>query len=191
VARYRCAGCGSEFESDEPRCPSCHRKTTVQGADVAPRSVSVEPSRGPGRSPAERHWRANAILQTIFVGLHLLCLASVVLNLLLASWSGAPGNPFGTAFAPPQDSVEHGAFYATLGAIGVWSAVGLVWTPLNAWGLWKRRPWARTSTLVYWIGSLFTCCCVPFGAYGIWSLLREDVRDLAGSPAPFVGPAPG
>jgi hypothetical protein len=39
-----------------------------------------------------------------------------------------------------------------------------------------RRPWGRTSALVYYGISLITCCCTPFGIYGLISLTRESVR---------------
>lgn len=171
--RYRCAGCGTAFEGEDARCPACHRKTTVSAVGSKPPPVLLAgPRLAAEPTAAQKHWKANAILQTAFIALHFLSLGSVAVNFALMSMGG----PLGGAFAPPQDAAEAAGFYGTLGVIGGWSLIGLVWTPINAWGLWKKRPWARTSTLVYWIGSLFTCCCVPFGAYGIWSLLREDVR---------------
>lgn len=182
--RYRCAGCGTDFEGDEARCPSCHRKTTVAAVGSKPPPILLGAPRPVQKSAAEKHWTANAILQSVFIALHLLTLASVAVNLALVSYSGTPGNPFGNAFAPPQTDAEAAGFYGTFAVLGGWSLLGLVWTPINAWGLWKKRPWARTSTLVYWIGSLFTCCCVPFGAYGIWSLLRDDVKAIAVPPPP-------
>jgi len=60
----------------------------------------------------------------------------------------------------------------------VWAVAGLVWTPMNARGLWKREPWARTSTLYYWIASIPLCCCIPTGLYGIWSMRRPTTRAL-------------
>jgi hypothetical protein len=183
MTRYRCVGCSSDFEADEPRCPTCHRKTTVHSAHAPPgASLVSSPPAPPAKSSAERHWTANAVLMSVFVALHLLTLASVCINLFLVSWSGSHGSPLGPLWTPPETGAEQAGFYTAFVGIGAWSLVGIVWTPLNAWGLWKKRSWARTSTLVYWIGSLFTCCCVPFGAYGIWSLLRDDVRRLSTAP---------
>ncbi len=71
------------------------------------------------------------------------------------------------------------------GVVGVARAIltafafaGVVWTPLNAVGLYKRRPWARKSTIAYWIMGLPLCCCFPTGLYGLWSLTRPGVRNL-------------
>jgi hypothetical protein len=59
-----------------------------------------------------------------------------------------------------------------------WGIAGLVWTPLNARGLWKRRDWARRSAIAYWVISMPFCCCFPVGIYAIWSLRRPRVRAL-------------
>jgi hypothetical protein len=65
-----------------------------------------------------------------------------------------------------------------IGILMAWAVAGLVWTPLNARGLWKRREWARKSTIAYWVIALPICCCFPVGAYGIWSLRRPGMRAL-------------
>lgn len=64
-----------------------------------------------------------------------------------------------------------------------WAVAGLVWTPLNARGLWKRRDAARRSSIVYWVISMPFCCCFPVGIYAIWSLRRPRVRALFGAPS--------
>ena len=124
------------------------------------------PPEAPAKSAAG-HLLANQILLGFAVALHALSLLSVAINVALAATGASP--------APATDS-EAAAFYGTFACIGVWSAVGLVWAPLNLWGLHRRARWARTSTVAYWSVSLFTCCCLPFGAYGIYALLRRDVR---------------
>jgi hypothetical protein len=78
----------------------------------------------------------------------------------------------------PAEGSEAAGFYSTFGCIGTWSLVGIVWAPLNAWGLYRRHGWARVSTLAYWIVCCFTCCGLPFGAYGVYALLRPDVKSL-------------
>jgi hypothetical protein len=65
-----------------------------------------------------------------------------------------------------------------IGLLGAWAIAGLVWTPLNARGLWKRRDWARRSSIAYWVIALPMCCCFPLSFYGIWSLRRPSVRAL-------------
>jgi hypothetical protein len=68
---------------------------------------------------------------------------------------------------------------AVLGAVWkAWVIAGVVWTPLNAWGLYRRRSWARTSTLAYWWMSIPLCCCIPLGVFGIRGLGRPAVRAL-------------
>jgi hypothetical protein len=121
------------------------------------------------RASGEGHVFANAILSIAMAVLHLGTIASIVLNV----WF---------------DFHRHGAFStAEAERVGrlvawavslVWALAGLVWAPMNAWGLSKKRPWARTSTLVYWGFASILCCCLPGGGYGIWSLLRPDVRAL-------------
>ena len=64
------------------------------------------------------------------------------------------------------------------GACGLYSVIGLVVIPIAAWGVRGRKPWARTTALVYFASTLITCCCTPLGAYGIYALMRADVRAL-------------
>jgi len=60
----------------------------------------------------------------------------------------------------------------------LFSLAGVFWAPLNAYGLYHRASWARRSTLIYGICSLFTLIGIPYGAYAIYSLRRPDVREL-------------
>jgi hypothetical protein len=55
---------------------------------------------------------------------------------------------------------------------------GVLWTPVNAMGLYKRRPWARISTIAYYVVAMPFCCCLPLGVYGLWSLTRPEVKSL-------------
>jgi hypothetical protein len=103
-------------------------------------------------------------------------------NLALVRAAAVPGSPFASYYPIPDDPVSRASFFGTFAVIGTWAVLGLVWTPLNAYGLWKRRPWARLSTLIYWGGSILTCCSLPLGIYGLVSMLRKDVAVLLRGP---------
>ena len=63
-------------------------------------------------------------------------------------------------------------------AVLAWALAGVVWTPLNARGLWRRRAWARRSTMAYWAMPMSWCCCIPLPAWALWTLTRPAMRDL-------------
>jgi len=169
MAAYRCTRCDVIFEADEARCPTCLRKSGIERVEAP-----VQPGQG-GRA-GERHLKANAVLMTCFVALHAVTVLSVLINLWLA-YQGSSGQGWISEMYPlPSSHSEQLGFFGTFACLGGWGLIGLLWAPLNAWALWKRKPWARWSTLLYWAGSLFTICCIPFGLYGLWSLLRPDVR---------------
>lgn len=170
MAEYCCARCGVGFESEEPRCPRC-----LRGSEVRLARPAAAPAR---RTAAETHLLANAIVQAAFVALHLLTLASVLINLSMMVSGSLAGTPLAELHRGAETGPEQAGQYGAYGVIGIWAFLGIFWTPVNAWGLWKRRPWARISTIVYWSGSFLTCCCIPFGVYGLVSLLRRDVADL-------------
>ena len=71
---------------------------------------------------------------------------------------------------------------APVGLVGLFfkafAIAGVLWTPINAAGLYKRRSWARWSTMAYWALGFPLCCCLPLGLYGLWSLSRPEVRSL-------------
>lgn len=163
-----CTACGHAFDrEEEARCPRCLKKSTVV--------EWTSPEQGAG----ERHRRANAWLMTAMVVLHVLTALSVVIN-LIGDLSGYSAELLGPAMTPrtTEEKVGHWSAFACIGGFAI---AGLVWAPVNAWGLFRGRPWARISSITYWSASLLTCCCVPMGAYGLWSLLREDVADSFGS----------
>jgi hypothetical protein len=171
VAHYRCSTCGLAFAADEARCPKCLRKTTVQET-AAPAPARRE------RTAAEKHVLANFVLQLGLVVLHLLTTASVVINLVLSVLALSGELPAELRYPSPPPGPGRVAHFSTFACIGLFSVLGIGWVPINAWGLHKRKRWARTSTLVYWAASFITCCCAPLGVYGVYSLLRADVRAL-------------
>jgi hypothetical protein len=116
------------------------------------------------------HVIANAVLMVAAGVLHLMSIGSVTLNVVAV----ATENPlFGPA---PKSEPELLGMFIGFGWMAIAAMVGVVWAPLNAYGLLKRRPWARRSTLGYWAFVGVLCCCIPGAAYGFFSLTRHDVR---------------
>jgi hypothetical protein len=132
-------------------------------------------------SSARPHIVANFILQILMLVGHLLLGISAVVNAVLFFYGDAGWGPYAA------DAFDQGRRVGNLIAIiavALWSAVGIVWTPLNAYGLWNRRPWARSSTSAYWLLSVVTVCLIPFSLYGLLSLGRADVREALEQDTP-------
>ena len=112
------------------------------------------------------------------------------INLILSFIANQPGQPLGDFYPVPPGTPEKIGFFGTFAALGLWCSAGIVWAPLNAYGLFKKRAWARKSSLVYYAVSLFTCCCIPLGLYGLWSLSVKDIRPArpGGSRRPPLSP---
>lgn len=122
------------------------------------------------------HVRAHATLQLVLAPVHL------VLGVLLVVTPRPSASSGGGADVPTPT----GALDVLWGAVVVaglltlvgWLFLGVVWAPLNAWGLARRRPFARASTLIYGVVSLLTCVGIPYGVYAIWSMTRPGVRAM-------------
>src|SRR5688572_23250743 len=167
VDGYYCQRCELPFQGAEPRCPKCLRLSSVVPAGAAgakaiaaPAAAYVPPpSPARERRPGEGHVIANAVMQGILIGLHAVTIVSVVINIALSNTTadlGALNDVYRTT-----DDMELTVRYFTWGCMGIWSLIGMLWTPINTYGLVTRKPWARISTLVYWAGSLITICCFP------------------------------
>ena len=61
---------------------------------------------------------------------------------------------------------------------GTWTLLGTLWAPLNALGLWRRKAWARVSTLLYAGFTGFSVLGLPYAGYAIYSLTRPEVVRL-------------
>jgi hypothetical protein len=169
---FRCEACAFEFQSEVARCPRCLKQSSVVPA------VPGAPGAKRTRTPADKHIEVNAVLQTVLVGLHVWFTLSSAINLgLTLSEAGQAGHPLAGLYPTYDSEVERTAALVTYAWIGAWSVLGLFWTPINAWGLWKRRPWARATTIAYYVASILGCCCLPLGIYGLWSMGRRDVGD--------------
>src|SRR5262249_48171967 len=105
----------------------------------------------PGR-PGMVHVHVNAALQIFLAALHLCCGGAALIH------TGRLGTTESVA-----TSAEQAGYVLALVLSWVWAIGGLIWAPLNAYGLWSLRPWARASTIAYWAMSILTICCAPFG----------------------------
>lgn len=121
-------------------------------------------------SPSPRgHEAARAAARHVLynAGLQLLMLAG---HVAAAAWVGA------ISLGVIQAEASLDGIAGVL--LRVFVIAGLLWTPVNAVGLYRRRPWARASTIAYWAAGIPICCCIPLGLYGVWSLTRPSVRSL-------------
>ena len=120
--------------------------------------------------PKDAHLIANAALMLLATVWHLLCVGSVALNVTVL----AVGSPL--LGPPPGSDAELAGQLIAFVWMAIAALVGVIWAPVNAYGLFKRRPWARKSTMGYWLFVGVLCCCVPGTIYGLVSLNRQQVR---------------
>jgi hypothetical protein len=123
------------------------------------------------------HVTINAVMMAVFAFVHLCSIGSVAINLV--AFYGGP-DIFHTGAGRHANDVERTAAFATYMVALLWAVAGLGWAPINAYGLFAKKRWARTSSLVYWAVQIASCCCLPFGAYGLYAMLRRDVKTLLG-----------
>lgn len=57
-----------------------------------------------------------------------------------------------------------------------WAPIGAILTPISAYGLFRRRPWARHLTLLYAVLSLPLGITAPFALYAIYTMSSRAVR---------------
>lgn len=117
---------------------------------------------------ASLHLVANVVLLALMTLLHLAGIGSVAVNLVMF---------FQKPSTRPllEDPERIGNMIAYV-LCGLWAVSGVIAAPVTAVGLAARAGWARGLGRVYWGLSLLTVCCLPVGAYGLWSLSRDDVR---------------
>jgi hypothetical protein len=115
------------------------------------------------------HVNVNIGLMFAMTLLHFATIVSATLNglgmLVDLPWS-----------QPSHDSAELAGQASVYIIAGIAGVVGLVWAPLNAWALLRKKPWARKSCMAYWGFTGVFCCCLPGAAYGLWSLSHDDVK---------------
>jgi len=123
---------------------------------------------------ARTHLTVLLVLQVVLLAVHLLVGIGTAINAALFFYGDAGWGPYA------QEAFDQGRRMGNIIALlagASWSLVGLAWTPANAYGLWKRRPWARASTSAYCMLSLLTLVWAPIGVYGLIALSRPDVRE--------------
>ena len=57
-----------------------------------------------------------------------------------------------------------------------WGPIGVIWTPINAYGLLRKRRWAVTSTLIYSAFASLTCLATPpaiVALVTLWDLRKK------------------
>ncbi len=124
------------------------------------------------------HIVANFVLQLVMFVLHFFVVGFAIVNAVFFFYGDAGWGPYASDALNP--SRRFGNILGIVAA-GVWGYIGMVWTPINAFGLWYRRDWARASTSAYWFLSLLTLLGIPFSIYGLISLGRTDVREALSS----------
>ena len=118
------------------------------------------------------HVAINGVLQIAMFVFH----ASITALFLWAMLSEAQG-----AHAAYSPSTERVATVLAWWLAGIfftgWAPVGVIWTALNAYGLFRKRRWAITSTLIYCAIALLTCLGTPIAIYGLVTLwpLRKKI----------------
>ena len=121
----------------------------------------------PETDSARLHILANAVMLGMMTFLHLAGIGSVAIN--VAIFVAKP------ATRPLLEDPERIGNLIAYVLCGAWACLGVVLAPVCAVGLGLRAPWAHTLSRLYWAFSLLTVCCMPVGAYGLWSLARDDV----------------
>jgi tRNA A-37 threonylcarbamoyl transferase component Bud32 len=111
--------------------------------------------------------RVNALLQLLAFAVHVMLVA--VFAKYIATHEASPA-------AATSDGATPSANPVTLAIVAlyvfVWLPIGMVWTPINAYGLYRNRRWASVSTMIYSLTALPTCIGTPFGAYALATLWR-------------------
>lgn len=156
---------------------------------TAPSWVTEIVQRGLSESPAQRHPSMQTLLRELEKGLErrasvqlkvnawlqlLVWLIHVGITALVVWAMFQPDDPTPSERADASARVSYvvSALFLALVAFG-WGPIGIVWTPINAWGLFSGRRWAISSTMVYAFLSLPTCLGTPFALYALVSLWSE------------------
>lgn len=119
------------------------------------------------------HLRVHVLCQLAFGACHLVATVVFAVAMIWGVTLPKPPEPPAPPDDPSRGSLLAG-FFTVVGLL-LWIAFvvfGTVWAPLNAWGLSKRHPWARTSTLAYAALGALTCVGVPYAVYAVWSLTK-------------------
>ena len=169
--------CATLRESLPPGAPGWVLPMIERGLDADPArrfsSMSELGARLRQRLEANVHYAINALLQLLMVPFH-------VGVTTLFVWAFVSSDKPGPS-TPTHPGTE------ILGTIIVgwlmllffsgWAPAGIIWAPLNAYGLFRKRRWAVTSSLVYSAIAALTCFGTPAAIYGLATLwpLRKKI----------------
>jgi eukaryotic-like serine/threonine-protein kinase len=168
--------------------PAAVRGVLLRALDIEParRFGSIQQLLAAVRAASLRSANAHVGLNLIFSSALFFAhfaLSAFFVNAMLAG--GSPARPAGAASGDSPDGffIQTFAYLLVVWAVCtlLWAPIGLVWTPVNVWGLWRRKRWARISTLIYAIVSLPTCLATPYAVYALISLNRRAVRAMLDS----------
>jgi serine/threonine-protein kinase len=127
---------------------------------------------------ARVHLAANTIVQALLLCVHV----GIAALFVGAAMSPTPPSASQASGATGDDPFLLTAAAAVMAFCAIWSLVwtplGLIWVPVNLFGLAKRRSWARISSLLYAALCLPTCMATPYAIYAFYSLTRAEVREL-------------
>jgi eukaryotic-like serine/threonine-protein kinase len=125
---------------------------------------------------AEIHYTVNAAAQLFMWIFHVL----ITVFFLWALFS--PDTPPAPARNLPEGELRL-RYVSTVIAVWLaalfffgWAPLGVVWAPVNAYGLFRKKRWALTSTLIYAGFSALTCLGTPAAVYAfvtLWPLRKN------------------
>ena len=119
--------------------------------------------------------RRTMIACWVMLALHILGVAVGLFGLATELSGHRPPPTFGSgSFGAGQQL----GYALTVPLLLVVNGVAGLWAGANARGLRDRKPWAYRSTLAYSAFVALSCCCIPAGLYGLWSLTRPGVADF-------------
>jgi len=132
------------------------------------------PLPGAPRPQPPLHVTIQLVVMLALCGLSLLTLLSVAINFaVFLSRLHYVGSMAQTSYERGQQL----GYVIGITAPAIAAMLNLAWAPINVWGLWTRKPWAAMSTKAFWVVSVVTVCCAPFGIYGFIAMNRPSVRE--------------
>ena len=125
-----------------------------------------------GNGPA--HVRSSIVVQGLIWLVDAAFVAFSFVNSALSA--SAPSSTAGEASSPATLTSFEVIAVLLIIAIVAWLPVTIAWVPVNAYGLWRRRAWARSATLLYGVFAMLSCVGLPFGIYLVYAMTRPSVR---------------
>lgn len=136
------------------------------GANLPPTATVCTSCGAPAPTASDRGGGLQSHLSLLTIFWYIVAALSAIPVLVLFGIGTAAGTAIGMGNAPPEARMFAPFFFYFLAALFSIAAVATFFT---AWGLQKRKPWARTLAIVMAFLSLLS---VPFGtALGIYTLV--------------------